>query len=230
MTLPLYPATPEWDAAWSLATADQFIQRKTDRARRMREHEEYVSAWLLHAFRQPRGLVIDVGPGCGELLELARHAGHEVLGVDAPDGAGGMGDAYLRACRLMHQRQKLPVVYERFLDWIADDLMVLIGRCVAINFRGSWEQTLSDMMAGMPHDRHHDAKRLAWRETPQTVDAVCVVMRRLSELLRPGGVVCIHCNGAQNHAWMSGVMDDAAQAAGLRFHASDGDRLKAWVR
>lgn len=233
MSTDLYlPPRPEWDAEWATATETEFVRRKTDRGRRMHEHQEYVSRWLLDAFHQSPGLVIDIGPGCGELLELARAAGHDILGVDAPEGDGGMGDEYLAACRLMHERQRIPVVYMRLLDWLAQETVIgeFAGRCVAVNFRGSIEQCFSDYMLGEPHHVHQDAKRLAWREDEATAETIDAAMLRLASLLRHGGHLAIAFNGASNSEWASRTFDDAGIAAGLTLKLSDGDRVKVWVK
>ena len=46
----------------------------------VREHQEYIDAWCPELRRTAPGLVGDVGCGCGELLEIARPHGHEILG------------------------------------------------------------------------------------------------------------------------------------------------------
>lgn len=187
--------SPEWQAEWGALMADPWLRRKTDRARRMAEHQAYVDKYLPEIKTSSPGLVIDIGPGCGELLEIAQQHGHAAIGVDAPNGAGGMGDAYLKSCRLMHQRQGLNVEYMDALGWFARNRP---SNVVAISARGSIEQVFARYMDGEPHDRHHNCRLLEWRFDNATHCAMRAMFRTIADMLRPDGILMIHANGAKN--------------------------------
>lgn len=144
----------------------------------------------------PPGLVIDVGCGPGDFLGLCREFGHPVLGLDAPDGRGGMGDFYLALCR--EERRRLGVeVDETGLQEGFPRLFSEHRETVAcINARGSIEQAGADYMLGDPHDLHHNCRKLEWhRETGESFLRTFIGMA--SGMLRPGGILLIAANGSR---------------------------------
>jgi cyclopropane fatty-acyl-phospholipid synthase-like methyltransferase len=193
----LRPApSPDWRDEWDALMTDAWLRRKTDRDRRMGEHLAYVDKFLPEIKAGPPGIVIDIGPGCGELLEIAREYGHTAIGVDAPNGKGGMGSAYVKACRLIHKRQGLHVEYHRALEWLQN--VSYPRQVVAVNFRGSVEQVWSEFMDGPPHDETHEARRLSWRIGDALTASMRETFHAISKMLRPGGVLMVHANGAKN--------------------------------
>lgn len=196
--------------------ADPWLKRKTDRTRRLAEHWAYVEKHLPEIVTEPSGIVIDIGPGCGELLEIAREYGHEHIGVDSPDGVGGMGGKYVAACKFRHEQQGLRVEYMDALGWFARNRPTGV---LAVNFRGSIEQAMSRYMDGEPHDKHHDCKQLAWRFDNATYCAFRALFRTISDMLRPGGVLMIHANGAKNsHEYDTEVRKVAEEFLDLVHH------------
>lgn len=228
--IPLRPAGDEWNAAWSsLMRGDSWLARKTDRTRRLMEHCEYVQKWLPELSVAPKGYVIDVGPGMGETLEIARLMGHVGIGVDAPDGDGGMGDKYLWASRLMHQRQGLNVAYAGFLDWLCEENNSQLSRCcVAINFRGSVEQVFSRFMAGEPHDKHHQAAQMEWVWAGECESEARRMFAVMADLLRDDGVIVIHANGSRNVEEYNVRFKRYAEDSGLKLLDSVEPRLHKW--
>lgn len=226
LDLSLRPAPSiQWHDREQELLLDKWLARKVDRNRRVGEHLRYVLRHCPQIRTVEPGLVIDVGPGPGELLEIARALGHEHQGIDAPDGVGGMGDKYVEYSRMMHQRQGLAVDYKGFLAWLEDP--PIGNRAVLINLRGSIEQSLCDFMTGDPHHEHQDCKQLEWEfgeRLVATVDKMCSVFR---SLLRDDGCVLIHCNGSASvgERLFDALLDHTAARAGFavavgepRFH------------
>jgi hypothetical protein len=232
-TLPLKPSPSEaWQDQWdTLMENDQWLRRKLDRARRLREHYEYLNENCPDLASCLPGIVVDIGPGDGVLLEIARAHGHTGVGIDAPDGAGGMGNPYLQASKLMHQRQNLTVFYERFENWKPPE--ELLGKCVLANSRGSVEQVFSSYMKGKPHDQHHVAKELRWKQESDTEEALFRFVNKISELLREGGILLIHANGSatqESDQWYSETIIAQAAKCGLTLETSSHNLKHRFVK
>lgn len=223
----------EWDA---LLTRNTWLRRKLDRRRRVQEHCQYVANWLPELETSPPAVVVDIGPGLGELLEIAQHFGHQAIGIDARSGKGGMGDDYLLACRLMHERQGLQVHYTGLQDWLTDssNYRDILNAVLAINMRGSIEQCFAHLLAGPPHHEHHKANRLVWRDELHTFAAFRNMFSIFRVLLKPNGVVLIHANGTgsrESEEMYDRLLRQAATTAGLETVLSSELRLhKFWRR
>lgn len=228
------PKLREVDDAWleswqSLVSGSEWLAKKVNRSRRWGDHVVYAKRWLPHLWTATSGTVLDIGPGMGELLELATVLGHSHLGVDSPSGDGGMGTQYLQAAKLMHKRQGLAVSYKEFLLWLDSmQSLALTEKCVAINSRGSIEQVFARFMEGVPHDKHHRASEMTWVLSPDCWAAIDHLMKSAAELLRHDGVLLIHANGSKNHAEYVAAFTASAESAGLRLIETDGDRIHKW--
>lgn len=188
---------------------------KLDRPRRRRELDDYVTRWLPELRTMPIGLVLDIGCGCGDFLDIVRSYGHGLLGIDAPDGSGGMGDGYLALSRVIRKELNVPVVECRLLDWIELPDDHLKGNVAVINCRGAIEMAFSDFMDGPSHDVDHRSDNKRWRETPETVAVLNRMMTAFCSLLRNGGILLISANGSANNGWYDRTIREAAEAAGL---------------
>ena len=228
-----------WERRRDELLQDSWLANKTDRLRRLREHAEYVQKYCPEITTiEPKGLVLDIGPGPGELLEIARYYGHEIFGIDAADDTtGGMGREYLEYSQLMTERQKLNVEYCNFRWWLENVLSYgtvewrdMPASCVLINSRGSIEQAMSEYMDGVPHDVHHDCKRLAWRENGETSDAFEGMFTKLKKMLRPGCCLLIHANGCANVEYYDKLVLESAERAGLRLAMYESPTLHKWVK
>jgi SAM-dependent methyltransferase len=229
--LPLLEANAAWQSAWDTLMSDEWLRKKLNRSRRLQEHWEYVDAYAPELYKASSGCVLDLGPGAGELLEIARYYNHNAIGLDAPDGKGGMGNAYVRACSLMHSRQKLCVTLCG-LDALlfgegGEQITDRAEQFVLINSRGSFEQMFADCMEGEPHHLHHDCKRLAWRDTPITRAKLRLFFEFMHNLLRPGGSLLIFANGSANtDVGKRLTLDAAEEVSGLRLVLDDARILK----
>lgn len=216
----LFPMASEADEQrFKVLMEDQWLAKKLDRSRRLKEHAAYVETYLGEIKEQPPGVFIDLGPGAGETLEIARSFGHQAVGIDAQRGFGGMGDSYLEACQIRWRQQKLSVLQLTggALEWLrSSSSLSLVGQCVAINSRGSWEQIFHEFMEGDPHHIHHQAGRMRWRTNDKLLyRTIERAVKRMAIMLRPGGVLMIHMNGCQNSYDGEKIVRDAAESAGL---------------
>jgi len=198
---PLNPATDIAELRLSALLRDAWLRRKTDRPRRLGEHWTHIENHLpelLDKKCRGTGKVIDIGPGPGEFLEICRHLGHPVQGIDAPNGRGGMGDEYLEYSRLMVERQKIPVHYMGVLNCIFSPNDGESGSFLCVNSRGSIEQAFAKHMIGEPHDLHHDCRKMAWGMSAGLQERLDAMFAGLARLLIPGGLFLIVANGASN--------------------------------
>jgi SAM-dependent methyltransferase len=207
--------SPEWGYRFARLLESAWLNRKIDRYRRLREMNAYIRVHCPELLLGGDGLVVDVGPGPGEFLELARAMGFAILGIDAAKGAGGMGYEYLEACRLLTDRQKLPVLYDGFERWVFDDHSVINGTVALINFRGSIEQAFSRHMLGEPHDQHHNCRLLRWSMSAALREHMQVAFNQMARLLRPGGSILIAANGSANDEEYDSLIMAAAQLNGV---------------
>lgn len=225
------PPSPDWSREYSELLSDTWLKRKTDRQRRLREHADYLSNLCPELKEFASGLCIDIGPGCGETLEIAREFGHDILGIDAEAGHSGMGNEYLRVSQLMCERQKVPVRYVGFLPWLREGDPTLKGTAVFVNMRGSIEQALSRYQIGEPHHVHQNCKNLDWKVNGRTRDIFVFMFTKFKEFLRPGGKVVIHANGTgKTDEWYDFAIRSAAKEAGMRIEMSEGLLLHKWER
>jgi SAM-dependent methyltransferase len=208
--LPLLPIPhQDWQRRYNQTmNGNPWLQRKLARTRRLWDHYNYLKCnWNFSLdYYTNSSLVIDIGPGAGELLELARLQGYATLGVETMEGEGGMGQDYLYACRLLHQRQRINCLYQdNTINWIKGH--PLHNCCSLINLRGCIEQLLCYHMQGPPHHEHHDCKRLRWIISGGLINDIKSILQFASTALIPSGVLLIHANGAANfHEWYRLVM------------------------
>lgn len=220
------PFTPEQQARVDKLLRDEWLRKKTNRARRIYEHLDFLNAHVPEILIGPPTRVLDIGPGCGETLEIARAYGHSHLGIDAPSGAGGMGNAYVEYSRLCHEALGLNVAYcglEGALTYTQQ-----FNTTGLIVSRGSWEQSLSSLMEGEPHDKHHDSSKLSWIESSDTEHKIRVVLEYVKCLLSPGGVFLLHMNGAKNTNYMVDLLLRLAPELSLKpiVNSSDNRLIK----
>ncbi len=220
-----------WRKEYASLLDNEWLRKKCERRTRWQEHVEYIDANCPEIKTAEPRTVIDLGPGLGELLEIARTYGHDVLGVDAENGAGGMGSKYLRLSQLMSQRQQIPIEYVGLMNWLAERDPNRICSAVLVNSRGSIEQMLCEYMNGPPHDTHQMCNRLKWIETNETRDAFIHVCECVGRILVPGGCFLVHANGTEtesNMQWYDKAIRYAAEEAGLIEVFAKDCRLHKW--
>ena len=201
LTINLLPTQDNtWDEKLSVLMKDEYISRKYNREKRIKDHIEYLK-FLCPDFFEPntaKGLnVIDIGPGPGELLEIARIFGFKAIGFDAKTDDCEMGEPYITLSKLLVERQKINVHYCGFEN-ILDNLPVESCSTFLVNSRGSIEQVFKHHLIGPPHKDHHDARRLAWNFSDNMRKDFIKLFREISRVLVPEGYFVIHGNGTSN--------------------------------
>lgn len=224
----------EWQAEYNRLMRGAYLKRKYSRHGRLVEKRDYIVQLcpeLLTAMHAGL-LVIDVGTGPGEFLEIARQLGWSVGGIEAPGGEGGMGDEYWRLSRLLHERQVLAVEYCGWRHHVAlfgDDAPA--GDVFLFNFQGSWEQCYHVHLEGEPHHVHHKASAQRWRFTDWLLAEWHVACRYMARRLVKGGLVLNWGNGtdgAGNEAQYAREIRRTAEEAGLELVKHEGTRLHKW--
>ena len=137
-----------------------------------------------------------------------------MIGIDSQNGDGGMGTPYVRACQLMHLRQRLGVDYSGFVRWIEWLPPTVEWQFAVFNFRGSFEQCWAEYMDG-DHSEHHDCKKLAWQWTAALRERLRSALAKMKERLVSSGVVMIAANGSANDDEYEREMLSAAFDVGL---------------
>jgi SAM-dependent methyltransferase len=206
---PLRPLGPKFQTEINTLLEDRWLAKKVDRTRRLREHTDFLNNYLPELFRR-KGKFVDIGPGPGESMEIARALGSVAIGYDAPTIEGGMGKSYLEYSKLMHFRQMLNVKY------VTRDVILRDVRDVDfVVMRGSVEQVFHDCMTGPPHHLHQKASELEWNIEKSRIE-LPRFLQQISESLAPGGVVVIHANGSQNNAAYCEQLERAAAQSQLK--------------
>ena len=230
---PLHPVPDsEWQAEFDRLMHDKYLSRKYDRQRRLVEHRQYIDDYCPEIMSTESGLVVDLGPGAGEMLEFARKFGHSHLGIDAESSKGGMGKGYLKLSKMMHQRQGLEVNYmggHAFFRKLRDEQ---VSRdIVLLSARGAWAQCWSKFVGGPPHHLHHDCNQQWWNFGQPLTDVWRMAFRAMAKHLRPGGHVLIVANrlgGQTGQKRYSKTIIAAAEKAGLETVKAEDNYIHKW--
>jgi hypothetical protein len=176
---------------------DPWLARKVNRVRRTPEIIAYTTKYLPEMNDIKLGGFLDIGPGPGELIELAMAKQMDAYGWDAKTPEGGMGDAYLEYSRLSHLVRDLDVTYCN--DFTPIEVRFRNALSI-INLRGSVEQVLSSCMNGEPHDKHQDCRLLSW-DMKRGRDGLKKFLKCMRASLLDNGILMIAGNGAKNTGW-----------------------------
>jgi hypothetical protein len=240
---------PGWEADYNRLMMIPYVKSKCDRKRRLREKRIHIADLCHHLQSQEPGLVIDIGPGPGEFLEVCRSMGHKVIAVDAPTGEGGMGDDYVELSALMLERQQIQTWRTGLMGfcrtyWGEDDAILktpggvvsmpnvrdqLQGSAVHINLQGSVEQCFAKFMAGPPHHIHKDCKQLFWDISVALIAEWRHMFYTFSDLLRPDGHILIYANGAKNTGEYETSIAEVAGTCGLEL-VLHSPRIHKWKK
>lgn len=83
MNIPLLEVPyPDWKNKANKLLENDFIVKKCDRNRIIGRKDEYINNYC-QEIKADKGKVLDLGPGSGEFLEICRHYGNEIQGIDA---------------------------------------------------------------------------------------------------------------------------------------------------
>lgn len=212
-------------------TKEDYIQRKcSNRKKRFSDLKDYLNQLAPEILaEQNKNLsqlhVVDIGPGPGELLEIARKHGYSHIGFDAPVDDCEMGDSYIQYSNLMARTQDLNIEYCDFYQ-VMRKLPLDDNSCALINSRGSIEQVYRGHLQGVPHKVHKDAKQLAWIIDESLKSSFLEMFSEFNRVLVVGGTILIHGNGASNvEKYNDLIIETVSKLEGLALEASDGERL-----
>lgn len=176
---------------------DPWLARKVNRNRRVAEMMVYMDQFLPEMKDRKLGGFLDIGPGPGEMIELAMAGQMDAYGWDAETPEGGMGDAYLEYSRLSHQVRDLDVTYCN--DFAPIEVRFRNALSI-INLRGSIEQVLSGCMNGEPHHKHQNCNLLSW-DMKRGREGLKKFLKCMRASLLDNGILMIAANGAKNTDW-----------------------------
>lgn len=194
-----------------LLESDPWLRGKVDRTRRLNELRLYVDKYIPEIKQRELQGFLDVGPGPGELIELAMSYSMDGYGWDAESPEGGMGDNYLQYSKLSHKVRGLDVIYDD--DYYSSQVRFHRSLSV-INSRGSIEQVLSSCMNGKPHDKHHDCRKLSW-DLKRGREGLTRFLRAMRNSLMDNGILMIAANGAANTEWYDKTLMDLSDPCGF---------------
>ena len=178
---------------------NDYIARKCDRSRRIKDQLDYIEKYgkeLLNN-KETDKLVVDIGPGPGEFLEVCRFLGYKSKGFDARLDDCEMGKEYVLFSSLMSRQQELDIEYIGFEN-ILSSLPFEDSSTYFVNSRGSIEQVFKDFLLGVPHRVHKKASYLCWSITDDLKNTFVAFLKEIERILEPGGVFLIFGNGAMN--------------------------------
>ena len=188
----------EWQLSFNKVKQDPYIAKKYNRENRIKDKKEYVNEFLPEV-KKGGQLVVDIGPGPGEFLEVCRSFKNSILGIDAAEGDSEMGNNYQLLSKLMTERQNVPVMYVGFENLIANEKTPFEdGSVGVINSQGAIEQVFKDYMDGPPLREHLNSNLLSWRIDSNLEGVFIKFYDEIARILVSGGVCLIYGNGANN--------------------------------
>jgi SAM-dependent methyltransferase len=197
--LPLFSSSEEWETEYSNLMQNEFLSKKYNREKRISDQREYLKKLCpdIFSINSNNLHVVDIGPGPGELLEIARSLGFQIAGYDALIEDCEMGLPYVKLSKMMSDRQKLDIEYCGFEN-ILDRLPLENNSTFLVNSRGSIEQVFKKHLEGPPHKDHHNAKLLKWSLSSDMINDFKRLFIEVERILVPTGYFIIHGNGTSN--------------------------------
>lgn len=200
-----------WEDEYNHILLDEYVSKKYNREKRLGEKRTYIGKYIPEFYNEilkstEKKVVVDLGPGPGEFLELFRDKGYVVIGFDAKIGDSEMGDEYLKLSRLMVERQQLDVRYvgvETLFRFPFED-----GEVLVVNSQGSIEQIFKDFLIGEPCRIHKDCRKLSWDMSDKMVERITGFLKEIYRILKKGGVCLIYGNGTKNNQHYANLIRD----------------------
>ena len=215
MSLELKPIPyPDWQAKYNKLMKDPYLSKKYNRQKRIKDKRKYMGS-ITPELKHCKGkVVLDIGPGPGEYLEIVRDLGHTGIGIDAKISDCEMGNEYIKLSQLMCDRQKLFIRYIGFDTYIkrgclfafkdaygnTEEDIIPDHSVYYINSQGSIEQCLKDYMEGPPHRETKDASQLKWKVEQRTWNIFYKMFQEFDRILEDNGYLVIWGNGSKNNA------------------------------
>jgi hypothetical protein len=231
---------PSWQVKFDSLMRDPYLAKKYNRIKRIKDKRKYMTA-MTPEIKVAKGhgkLILDIGPGPGEWLEICREFGHRVIGIDAQINDCEMGNEYIQLSQLMTHRQNLNVFYigfERFLLGVIDEnrpspfvgIPAIYPESVFyINSQGSIEQCFKDYMSGTPHRITKNAAGLSWVVDKKLKDMFYKMFAEFERILEDGGYIFIWANGSTNNAAYNKLIHETLDKfSSLELYANPNKRI-----
>jgi hypothetical protein len=207
LNVELKPVGQAWQAKYDKLMKDKYLKGKYNRTRRIAEKRKYLNEITpeIKRKRNQDKLILDIGPGPGEFLEVCREMGHRVIGIDAKIDDCEMGNEYIQLSEMMTKRQGIDVHYiglDNYLqmpqeeEGLSADL-IKTGSVYYINMQGCIEQCFKDYMTGPPHRETKKASGLSWY-IEKAEPMIFAMFTEFNRILEDGGYITIWANGAKN--------------------------------
>jgi SAM-dependent methyltransferase len=193
---------------------DEYVGMKVNRRKRLAQKKAYIRQFMPELFRGG-GFVLDLGPGPGEFLEIARSYGNAVLGMDAAMDDSEMGDEYIQLSRLLTRKQGIPVLYSGIAVFLEREMPLPFADnyFTHINSQGSIEQIFHNYLIGIPH-RVLKGSVLSWNMEARTLSILNKFFEEIARIMTPGGIFFIYANGTTNEDEFVGLVGGIAQKIG----------------
>lgn len=188
----------DWKDEYEDVLSDDYVSKKYNREKRLTKKLAYIKNYLPEFYNDiQNGIIVDLGPGPGEFLELFREKGYSAIGFDTKIGDSYMGDEYLKISRLMVERQRLDVRYvgvETLLNFPFED-----GEVLLVNSQGSIEQIFKEFLIVKPCKIHKDYRRISWDMSDKMIERITNFFKEIYRILKKDGVCLIYGNRTKNN-------------------------------
>ena len=176
---------------------DKYIAKKYNRKNRLISKIEYINNFIPE-IKLGNGYVLDIGPGPGEFLELCRYYNNKIIGIDAKLEESEMGNEYMKISQLMTERQKIPVLYSGFENYLENKLPFDDGELSIVNSQGSIEQVFKNNLVGPSHLETKKASLLSWNFDKDLINKFELLFSEVNRVLKKDGLFVIYANGSKN--------------------------------
>jgi len=189
----------DWQHKFDVVTKDPYISKKYDRNKRLQNKSIYIKKNFKDVDFKG-AMVLDIGPGPGEFMEICRELGANVFGIDAPIMFSEMGNEYMTLSKLMVDRQQLDVKYIGLETLLKkeDKLPYPDNYFRIINSQGAIEQVFRDYLEGIPHRVKKDKNLTSWVIDDKLENILTLFFTEILRTLEPKGICLIYGNGAKN--------------------------------
>jgi SAM-dependent methyltransferase len=209
---------PGWIEKYNKLMKDPYLSKKYNRRKRIKAKRKFMGNCTPELKHCKAKVVLDIGCGMGEYLEICREKGHIGIGIDAKITDCEMGNEYIKMAQLMRDRQKLEIHYIGFDNYLDGKHFKPIEGVIDENYevhvfphiqensifyivmQGSIEQCFKDYMEGVPHKVSKKASGLRWKVEKKTWDIFYKMFEEFERILCEGGYLVIWANGSKNNA------------------------------
>jgi hypothetical protein len=219
---------PGWQEKYNKLMKDSYLSKKYNRRRRIKDKRKFMGSCTPELKHCKGKVVLDIGPGPGEWLEICREKGHTPFGIDAKITDCEMGDEYIKLSQLMRDRQKLDIFYIGFENWLKKetDYKIINNSTFYIVMQGSIEQCFKDYMTGPAHKITKDASQLRWKVEKKTWDIFYKMFAEFDRILEDGGYLVIWANGSKNNtAYDNFILETAKKFPAFKLFKKSGKRF-----